>query len=34
MQKELIPEVKKILGRENNNGVKNIYLKYLKDVRL
>jgi hypothetical protein len=34
MQEELVPEFKKILGRENNKGVKNIYLKYLKDVEL
>lgn len=34
MQKGLIPEVKKILEREKNNGVKNIYLKYLKEVGL
>jgi len=34
MQKELIPEFKKILERETNKGVKDIYLKYLKDVGL
>ena len=34
MQKELVPEFKKILERENNKGVRNIYLKYLKDVEL
>lgn len=34
MQKQLVPEFKKILERENNMGVKNIYLKYLKDVGL
>ena len=32
MQKELVPEFKKILERENNKGVRNIYLKYLKGV--
>lgn len=32
MQKELVQEFKKILERENNKGVRNIYLKYLKDV--
>jgi len=30
MQKELVPEFKKILERETNKGVRNIYLKYLK----
>jgi len=34
MRKELVPEFKKILERENNKGVRNIYLKYLKDVGL
>jgi hypothetical protein len=34
MQKKLVPEFKKILERENNNGVRNIYLKYLKSVGL
>ncbi|MCL0058958.1 HEAT repeat domain-containing protein [Dehalococcoidia bacterium] len=34
MQKELVPEFKKILERETNKGVRNIYLKYLKDVGL
>jgi HEAT repeat protein len=34
MQEELVPEFKKILQRENNKGVKNIYLKYLKSVGL
>jgi len=34
MQKELIPEFKKILERETNKGVKDIYLKYLKDAGL
>ncbi|HEC86289.1 MAG TPA: hypothetical protein ENI49_00210 [Thermoplasmatales archaeon] len=34
MQKELIPEFEKITERENNKGVKNIYMKYLKDARL
>jgi len=34
MQEELVPEFKKILERENNKGVGNIYLKYLKDVGL
>ena len=29
MQKELVPEFKEILERENNKGVKNIYVKYL-----
>ena len=29
-QKELVPEFKEILAREDNNGVRNIYLKYLK----
>ncbi|OFV68296.1 MAG: hypothetical protein SCAL_000936 [Candidatus Syntrophoarchaeum caldarius] len=30
MQKELVPEFKKVLEREDNKGVKNIYMKYLK----
>ena len=30
VQKELAPEFKKILERETNKGVRNIYLKYLK----
>jgi hypothetical protein len=30
MEKELVHEFKKILERENNKGVKNIYIKYLK----
>ena len=34
MQKELVPEFKKILERENNKGVKNIYMKYLKGAGL
>lgn len=34
MQKKLVPEFKKILGREDNKGVRNIYLKCLKDVGL
>ena len=34
MQKELIPEFKRILKRENNKGVKNIYIKYLKNAKL
>jgi len=29
-EKELIPEFKKILEREHNNGVRNVYIKYLK----
>ncbi len=29
MQKELVPEFKKILERENNKGVKNIYIRSL-----
>jgi len=31
-QKELIPEFKKILGKENNKGVRNIYLKMFKQL--
>ena len=34
MQKELIPEFEKIIERENNKGVKNIYMKYLKGAGL
>jgi len=34
MQKEFVPEFKKILERENNKGVKNIYMKYLKGAGL
>lgn len=34
MQKKLVPEFQKILQKETNKGVKNIYLKYLKDVGL
>ena len=34
LKRELIPEFTKILAGEKNNGVKNIYLKYLKDVKL
>ena len=34
MQKELVPEFQKILEREINKGVKNIYLKYLKGIGL
>jgi HEAT repeat protein len=34
MQKKLVPEFKKILEREDNKGVKNIYLKYLKGAGL
>ncbi|CAD7771670.1 hypothetical protein AIOGIFDO_01080 [Candidatus Methanoperedenaceae archaeon GB37] len=34
MQEELVPEFKKILERENNKGVKNIYMKYLKGAGL
>ena len=34
MQKELVPEFKKIIERENNKGVKNIYMKYLKGAGL
>ena len=34
MQKELISEFRKISEKENNNGVKNIYLKYLTEVGL
>jgi len=33
-QKEFVPEFKKILERENTNGVKNIYMKYLKGTGL
>jgi len=29
MQKELVPEFKKILEKENNKGVKNIYIRSL-----
>jgi HEAT repeat protein len=32
MQEKLVPEFKKILEKENNKGVRNIYLKYLKSV--
>ena len=32
LQKELIPKFHKIVKKESNNGVRNIYLKYLKDV--
>lgn len=32
MEKHLTPEFNKIMKRETNNGVKNIYLKYLKNV--
>ena len=31
-QKELIPEFKKILEREDNNGVRNIYYKIFKNL--
>ncbi|MEM5948900.1 HEAT repeat domain-containing protein [Spirochaetia bacterium 38H-sp] len=34
MQKELVPEFKRILERETNKGVRNIYLKYLKGAGL
>ncbi|MGB4644465.1 MAG: hypothetical protein WBH76_01040 [Dictyoglomaceae bacterium] len=30
VQKELVPEFNKILKREDNNGVRNSYLKFLK----
>ncbi|RLJ07989.1 MAG: hypothetical protein DRP16_02280 [Candidatus Aenigmatarchaeota archaeon] len=32
MQKELVQEFEKILERETNKGVRNIYLKYLKGI--
>lgn len=31
-QKELVPKFNKILKREDNNGVRNIYMKYLKQL--
>ncbi|HEC76315.1 MAG TPA: hypothetical protein ENI33_03520 [Thermoplasmatales archaeon] len=34
IQEKLIPEFRKIVKRETNNGVRNIYLKYLKDAEL
>jgi hypothetical protein len=32
MQKELTAKFNEIVKRESNKGVRNIYLKYLKDV--
>jgi len=34
VQKELVPEFQKILDKQTNKGVRNIYLKYLKSVGL
>ncbi len=34
VQKELVPKFKEILSRESNNGVRNIYLKYMKAAKL
>jgi hypothetical protein len=31
-QKELVPKFNKILKKEDNNGVRNVYLKYLKQL--
>ncbi len=32
LQKEIIPKIKKIIKKENNKGVKNVYLKALKVI--
>jgi len=32
VQKELILRMKEIIKKENNNGVKNVYLKALKNI--
>lgn len=32
MQREFVPQFRKILEKEDNKGVRNIYLKYLKDA--
>jgi hypothetical protein len=32
LQKELVPKFKKLIEKENNNGVKNVYLKALKII--
>jgi hypothetical protein len=33
-RKDLVPEIKKLAGKEKNNGVRNLYLKVLQNIQI